>query len=186
MMSLLALLSEILLTGASLPILLLAAGWLAYKRYRPALRQLLLLANTLLLVGAGLFLLTALYQLLAQLRSGDGYAQYVVLNRLTGPYWFAYWGAVLGKGGLPQVLWQLRVRRSIGAGVALVPFLLVDYWQPVLYTTLHRDYLPSSWLMMRPDYRGLVLAGAGYLVVLAVGWLRYHHEGPRRRVRAGQ
>jgi molybdopterin-containing oxidoreductase family membrane subunit len=171
MMSILFLLSEVLITGASLPILLLAAGWLACRRYRPALRQLLILAHTLLLIGAGLFLLTVLYQLLGQLRGGDEYAQYVMLNRLTGPYWFAHWGAVLCKGGLPQVLWWPRLRRSVGAGAALVPFLLLDYWQPLLYTSLHRDYLPASWAMLRPDYRGLALAGAGFLVVLAAGWL---------------
>jgi len=175
------LLAEVLLAGASLPILLLAAGWLACRRCRPMLRQLLAVANTLLLVGAGLFLLTAFCQLLGQLRGGDEYAQYVVLNRLTGPYWFAYWGAALCNGGLPQVLWWPRLRRSVGAGVALVPFLLIEYWQSMLYAALHRDYLPASWAMMRPDYRGLALAGAGYLVVLAAGWLLTHRGLAARR-----
>jgi molybdopterin-containing oxidoreductase family membrane subunit len=151
--------------------LLLAIGWLASKSFRPVLRQLVLIANSLLLIGAVLFLLIMLYQLLVQLRSGDEYAQYVVLNRLTGPYWLAYWGAALCKGGLPQLLWLKRLRHSVGAGVAFVPLLLADYWLPLLYASGHRDYLPSSWLMLRPDYRTLVLAGAGYLVLLAGAWL---------------
>ncbi len=179
MFSLLALLAELLLTGSALPILLLAVGWLSLRRYRPALGPLLRLANVLLLVGAGLLLVTETYQLLAQLRSGDEYERYVVLNRLTGPYWFAYWGAALCKGVLPQVLWLRKVRRRVGAGAALVPLLLVDYWQPWLYASLHRDYLPSSWLMLRPDYRGLVLLSVAYLLVVLLGWLVVRARAPK-------
>jgi molybdopterin-containing oxidoreductase family membrane subunit len=170
-MNVLASLSEILLTGASLLILLLFLGRLASKSARPTLGQLLVFANNLLLTGAVLFLLTTLYQVIAQLHGGDEYTYYVVLNRLTGPYWFAYWGAVLCKGVLPQVLWRKKVRRRVGARVALVPFLLVDYWQPFLYASLHRDYLPSSWLMMPPDYWGLVVLGVAYLIISLLGWL---------------
>lgn len=178
-MNALACLAEVLLTGASLPILLLFTGWLASKSARPLLGQLLVFANNSLLIGAVLFLLTALYQLIAQLRSGDEYAQYVVLNRLTGPYWFAYWGAALCKSGLPQLLWLKRLRRSVVAGVALVPLLLADYWLPLLYTSRHHDYLPSSWLLLRPDYRGLVLLGFAYLVVMLLGWLVVRARAPK-------
>ena len=171
-MSILALLAELLLTGTVLSAIIFFIGWLAFASYRPLLRQLIVFSNALLLIGAVLFLLTALHDFLAQIRSGDEYEQYVMLNRITGPYWFAYWGAVLCKGWLPQLLWLKRLRRSIGAGLALAPLLLVDYWQPLLYSSLHHDYLPASWAM-RPDYRGLAVASAGYWVVFAVGWLIY-------------
>jgi molybdopterin-containing oxidoreductase family membrane subunit len=170
-MNALSALAEFLLTGAILPLLLLAIGWLASKSFRSVLRQLLAVVYILLLIGAVLFSLTALYELIAELRSGDEYTQYVVLNRITGPYWFAYWGAVLCKGMLPQALWLKKVRCSAGSAVVLVPFLLVDYWLPLLYASLHHDYLPSSWLMMQPDYRGLALLGFAYLVVVLLGWL---------------
>ena len=170
-MNILAALAEFLLTGAILPLLLLAIGWLASKSFRPVLRQLLAVVYILLLIGAVLFSLTALHQSIAELRNGDEYTHYVVLNRLTGPYWFAYWGAVLCKGVLPQTLWLKNVRRSAGAAVSLVPFLSVEYWLPFLYASLHSDYLPSSRLMMQPDYRGFVLLEFAYLIVVLLGWL---------------
>jgi hypothetical protein len=178
-MNTLSILSEFLLTGAILPLLLFSVGWLASEPLRPSLKQLLAVVYSLLRIGAVLFLFTVFYKLMAELRSGDEYTQYVVLNRTLGPYWFAYWGAVLCKGVLPQVLWFRKVRRRVGAGVALMLFLLVDYWQPMLYVLLHRNYLPSSWLMMQPDYRGLALLGVAYLMVVLLGWLIIRARAPK-------
>ncbi len=180
-MSILAFLAELLLMGTAQSAIIFPIGWLAFASYRPVLRQLIVFSNVLLLSGAVLFLLITLCDFLIQVRSSDEYEQYVLLNRITGPYWFAYWGAVLCKGWLPQLLWFKRLRRSIGAGLALAPFLLVDYWQPVVYSSLHHDYLPSSWAMLRPDYSGLAVASAGYWVVFAAGWLIYRASTAARR-----
>lgn len=179
-MNTLSILSEFLLTGAILPLLLLAVGWLASEPLRPSLRPLLAVVYSLLRIGAVLFLFTVFYKLVAELRSGGEYTQYIVLNRTLGPYWFAYWGAMLCKGVLPQLLWLRKVRRRADAGVGLVPFLLVDYWQPILYASLHHDYLPSSWLMMQPDYRSLALLGVAYLMVVLLGWLVVRARAPNR------
>ncbi|RZK29101.1 MAG: hypothetical protein EOO63_09775 [Hymenobacter sp.] len=125
-----------------------------------------LFANTLLLVGALLFLLAAVGYIIVSMASGDEYEQYAMLNRITGPYWFAYMGAVLCKGLLPQLLWLKRVRRSLAMAAMLIPFLLADYWLPILYRLLpHRDYLPSSWAMLSPNLYVLAVVSLAYLLL---------------------
>jgi len=54
---------------------------------------------------------------------------------------------------LPQVLWVRRVRTSPAALFVLSIFVNVGMWFErfvIIVTSLHRSYLPSSWVMYRP------------------------------------
>jgi Ni/Fe-hydrogenase subunit HybB-like protein len=85
----------------------------------------------------------------------DKYEQFVPVNRATGPYWWAYWLLILCNIAIPQLLWFQRVRRTpvvlfviaviVNAGMWLERFVIV-------VTSLHRDFLPSSWGMYRPTF----------------------------------
>ena len=82
--------------------------------------------------------------------SANQYEGYMMWNRITGPYWWAYAMLVFCNIITPQSLWFKRVRRSpvllfivaliVGVGMWLERFVIV-------VTSLHRDYLPSSWGM---------------------------------------
>ncbi len=85
--------------------------------------------------------------------SGSEYEQYMIWNRMTGPYRASYWALILTNGLIPQLLWSKRVRTtpiliflvamSVNVGMWLERFVIV-------VTSLHRDYLPSSWGMFVP------------------------------------
>src|SRR5205807_2687743 len=47
--------------------------------------------------------------------SGNIFEQYLVKNRMMGPYAPLYWALILCNGVIPQVLWSPRVRRNIAA-----------------------------------------------------------------------
>lgn len=165
-------LAEALITGfVPTAILLLASRWL-WTNYRQLNSQMALFANTLLPIGALLFLLAELGYIAVGIASGDEYEQYTMLNRITGPYWFAYTGAILCKGLLPQLLWLKRGRRSLAVAAILVPFLLVDYWLPILYRLLpHRDYLPSFWTMLSPNLYVLIAVSLAHLLLYVLLFL---------------
>jgi molybdopterin-containing oxidoreductase family membrane subunit len=85
--------------------------------------------------------------------SGDIYEQYTMTNRLFGPYGWIYWALMFLNVLVPQALWSARIRRnpltlffvalSINLGMWIERFVIV-------ITSLHRDFVPSSWGMFFP------------------------------------
>ena len=79
--------------------------------------------------------------------------QYVQLNRMLGPYWPLYWALVFCNVVTPQVLWFGRVRTSPAALFVVAILVNVGMWLEryvIVVTSLHRDFLPSSWGMYSP------------------------------------
>ncbi len=82
--------------------------------------------------------------------SGNPYEQYTFVNRAFGPYWWAYWIMVSCNVVFPQLFWIKKVRRSIPAMFVLSLLVNVGMWFErfvITVTSLHRDFLPSSWGM---------------------------------------
>jgi molybdopterin-containing oxidoreductase family membrane subunit len=82
--------------------------------------------------------------------SGNLYEQSMMMNRMTGPYAPMYWTLIACNAVLLQALWFRRVRRSpallfVSALVVSVGMWLERY--VIVVTSLHRDFLPSSWGM---------------------------------------
>jgi molybdopterin-containing oxidoreductase family membrane subunit len=85
--------------------------------------------------------------------SGNVYENFMILNRMTGPYWPAYWLLILCNVVLPQALWLQRVRQNVWALFALSIIVNIGMWLErfiIVVTSLHRDFLPSSWGMYYP------------------------------------
>ncbi|MBI2833359.1 MAG: polysulfide reductase NrfD [Acidobacteria bacterium] len=85
--------------------------------------------------------------------SGNGYEKYVVVNRLVGPYWPGYWALILCNVIAPQVLWITRLRTNVIALFVMAIVVNVGMWLErfvIVVTSLHRDFLPSSWDMYWP------------------------------------
>jgi molybdopterin-containing oxidoreductase family membrane subunit len=85
--------------------------------------------------------------------SGSVFEQYMMLNRLRGPYWIATWITLVCNVMLPQLLWFRRVRRAIPLLFVLCLVINLGMWferYVIVITSLHRDFLPSSWGMYRP------------------------------------
>jgi len=85
--------------------------------------------------------------------SADVYEKFMILNRMTGPYAPFYWTLIFCNIITPQFLWFKRIRTTplilwvvsiiVNIGMWLERFVIV-------VTSLHRDFLPSSWSMYWP------------------------------------
>jgi len=79
--------------------------------------------------------------------------QYMVINRMVGPYATAYWALISCNVLAPQLLWLRKVRRNVAALFVISLVVNVGMWLErfiIVVTSLHRDYLPSSWGMYYP------------------------------------
>jgi len=85
--------------------------------------------------------------------SADIYEKFMIWNRMTGPYAPFYYVLILCNVITPQFLWSKRIRTNplvlwcisivVNIGMWLERFVIV-------ITSLHRDFLPSSWGMYWP------------------------------------
>ena len=86
---------------------------------------------------------------------GNEFEQYTYVNRGTGfgEYAVVYWSLIFCNVMAIQVLWFKRVRRSQVALLIVSYIVLVGMWLErfmIIVTSLHRDFLPSSWGMFQP------------------------------------
>jgi molybdopterin-containing oxidoreductase family membrane subunit len=85
--------------------------------------------------------------------SASAFEQAVVANRMTGPYATLYWGLILTNVLLPQALWFRRVRSNVLLLFLVAMSVNIGMWLErfvIVVTSLHRDFLPSSWGMYYP------------------------------------
>lgn len=81
--------------------------------------------------------------------------QYAFINRATGPYWWAYWSMMTCNVISPQLFWIKKIRTSLVATFVLSIVVNIGMWFErfvIIVTSLHRDYLPSSWSMFYPTF----------------------------------
>ena len=109
--------------------------------------------------------------------SGVEYEQYAFLNRATGPYWWSY-AIMMGCNVLtPQLYWINSIRKSFIATFILSIFVNIGMWFErfvIIVTSLHRDFLPSSWTMFSPSIIdiGIYLGTIGFFFVLFLLYAR--------------
>ncbi|MCX6624423.1 MAG: polysulfide reductase NrfD [Acidobacteria bacterium] len=85
--------------------------------------------------------------------SGNRYERFVFLNRAFGPYAWAYWTMITCNVVSPQLFWFKKIRTSIPIMFALSIVVNIGMWFErfvIIVTSLHRDFLPSSWGYFRP------------------------------------
>ncbi len=85
--------------------------------------------------------------------SANEYEWYMIKNRMTGPYAFYYWLLIVCNGVVPQLLWSKKVRHNIALVFIISLVVSVGMWLErfiIIVTSLHRDFLVSSWGMYSP------------------------------------
>src|SRR5271157_1032298 len=83
----------------------------------------------------------------------DEFDFFMLKNRMLGPYAPLYWLLIFCNIVAPQVLWSRRVRQNVGALFGISIVILVGMWLErfiIVVTSLHRDFLTSSWGMYYP------------------------------------
>ena len=110
--------------------------------------------------------------------SGNPYEQFVFLNRAMGPYAWAYWTMISCNVLFPQLFWFKRIRRSIPIMFAISIVVNIGMWFErfvIISTSLHRDFLPSSWGYFTPTMIDvLTFAGTfGLFLTLILLFVRF-------------
>jgi molybdopterin-containing oxidoreductase family membrane subunit len=86
--------------------------------------------------------------------SGNPYEKFVFLNRAMGPYAVAYWLMVGCNVLSPQLMWFKKVRTNLVIVFILSILINVGMWCErfvLIVTSIHRDFLPSSWAHYTPS-----------------------------------
>jgi Ni/Fe-hydrogenase subunit HybB-like protein len=137
--------------GMVLTLLILTRSLMHLERYI-TIRHLEAMAKVTLLTGSivGFAYATEFF---AAWFNGSLYEKATFYGRATGPYAAAFWTMVACNALAPQVLWVRRVRTNVAALFVLSILVNVGMWLErfvIIVTSLHRSYLPSSWVMYRP------------------------------------
>jgi molybdopterin-containing oxidoreductase family membrane subunit len=85
--------------------------------------------------------------------SNNPFEMFAQLNRAFGPYAWAFWTMVSCNALFPQLFWFRKFRRNIPLTFIIVILVNVGMWFErfvIIVTSLHRDFLPSSWAMYSP------------------------------------
>jgi Ni/Fe-hydrogenase subunit HybB-like protein len=85
--------------------------------------------------------------------SADVYEKFMIWNRMTGPYAMFYWTLIWCNIITPQFLWFKRIRTNVFGLWCLSIVVNIGMWLErfvIVITSLHRDFLPSSWSMYWP------------------------------------
>jgi len=109
--------------------------------------------------------------------SGVEFEQYAFLNRATGPYWWSYAGMMTCNVITPQIFWVKKIRTNLMATFIITIFVNIGMWFErfvIIVTSLHRDFLPSSWTMYVPTFVevGIFLGTVGFFFVLFLMYSR--------------
>jgi len=87
--------------------------------------------------------------------SAEQYERFMMMNRIIGPYGPAYWALILINIVVPQALWFKRVRASVPLLFLVAMAVNIGMWLErfvIVITSLHRDFMPSSWSMYYPTF----------------------------------
>ncbi len=110
--------------------------------------------------------------------SGVEPEQFIFLNRAFGPYAWAYWIMVTCNVLIPQLFWFRNIRRSIPLMFIISIFVNIGMWFErfvITVTSLHRDFLPSSWGYYSPTVwdLGLYIGSFGLFFTGVVLFARF-------------
>ena len=127
--------------------------------------------NIIIMVTGSIVGIAYITELFMAWYSGVEYEQYAFLNRATGPYWWSYWAMMTCNVISPQLMWIKSLRRNIVFTFILSIFVNIGMWFErfvIIVTSLHRDYLPSSWSMFSPTFVdiGIYIGTIGFFMVL--------------------
>src|SRR5437016_8656986 len=110
--------------------------------------------------------------------SGNQYEHFMIWNRMHGPYAPYYWALILCNGITPQLLWFKKIRANLLL-LWLISFVVsIGMWLErfvIVVTSLHRDFLPSSWGFYQPSQWdwSMFIGTIGFFLALLFLFIRF-------------
>ncbi len=110
--------------------------------------------------------------------SAHEFEMYMIWNRMTGPYAWSFWALIFCNGVVPQLLWLKRIRTHTIALFIISIIINIGMWLErfvIVVTSLHRDFLPSSWGMYMPTFWdwALYLGSIGFFAFALLLFIRW-------------
>lgn len=157
-------------------------------RHLELMNKIILAAGLMVTYAYGMELFGAWY-------GGNLYERFTFLNRLCGPYAWAFWLMILCNVVAPQVFWWKAARTNVWVTFTVGLLVNVGMWFErfvIIVTSLTRDFFPAIWRHFVPtavDY--LTLAGSfglfftlfllfcRYLPMVAIAEVKAGHDGAR-------
>jgi molybdopterin-containing oxidoreductase family membrane subunit len=109
---------------------------------------------------------------------GNPYEAFAFVNRAFGPYAWAYWIMISCNVLTPQIFWFKWARTNVVVLFVASIFVNIGMWFErfvITVTSLHRDFLPSSWDYYSPTFWDIAtyLGTFGLFFTLFLLFLRY-------------
>jgi Ni/Fe-hydrogenase subunit HybB-like protein len=85
--------------------------------------------------------------------SGNTFEEFMMKNRMFGPYGFMYWLLILCNVLVPSILWWKKMRDNLTVIFIVCMFINVGMWLErfvIIVMSLNRDFAPSSWRYYKP------------------------------------
>ena len=124
--------------------------------------------NCTLLLGSLCFIITILVELYSAFYSGGEYEQYSFSGGAAGSFWleFLIWG-VIGYSILPQILWIVKIQKSI-----IYSCILVIFWYIPLIIT--KRVVINSWHVKWYNFTDYLIWGCAYCAVVSINYFLFN------------
>ncbi|MGE0562139.1 MAG: NrfD/PsrC family molybdoenzyme membrane anchor subunit [Flavobacteriales bacterium] len=134
--------------------------------------------NIVIIVTGSIVGVAYLTELFMSYYSGVEYESYAFINRFSGPYAWAYWAMMTCNVVSPHLFWSKKLRTSLGFTFFMSIIVNIGMWFErfvIIVTSVHRDYLPSSWSMFYPTWVdiGVYIGTIGIFSVFYLLFLKY-------------
>ncbi|MES2629528.1 MAG: NrfD/PsrC family molybdoenzyme membrane anchor subunit [Bacteroidota bacterium] len=134
--------------------------------------------NIVIIVTGSIVGVAYITELFISWYSGVEYESYAFINRFSGPYWWSYWSMMTCNVISPQLFWVKKWRRNLSFTFVMSIIVNIGMWFErfvIIVTSLHRDYLPSSWTMFYPTWVdiGVFIGTIGIFFVLFLLFTRF-------------
>ena len=134
--------------------------------------------NIVIIVTGSIVGVAYITELFISWYSGVEYESYAFINRATGPYWWSYAIMMTCNVISPQLFWFKKLRTSLIFTFIMSLIINLGMWYEryvIIVTSLHRDYLPSSWSEFHSTFvdLGIFVGTLGIFMTLFLLFARF-------------
>jgi molybdopterin-containing oxidoreductase family membrane subunit len=110
--------------------------------------------------------------------SGNTFEEFMMKNRMFGPYGFMYWVLILCNVLVPALLWWKKMRDNLTVIFIVCMFINVGMWLErfvIIVMSLNRDFVPSSWRYYKPTIFDFTMffGTIGFFLMLMFLFIRF-------------